>query len=118
MPQEGVISLLRPQEIASHDVTLAGVLRMEQLFGVSRNTLLIRLKDLGLITSERLKDLMGLSVKDTARQYGYDLSLYEPGNEGLVIGDFGEKARILYEMGRISEGHYLELLNMLHDGRA
>ncbi len=118
MPQEGVISLLRPQEIASHDVTLAGVLRMEQLFGVSRNTLLIRLKDLGLITSGRLKDLMGLSVKDTARQYGYDLSLYEPGNEGLVIGDFGEKARILYEMGRISEGHYMELLNMLHDGRA
>ena len=42
-----------------------------------------------------------------------DLSLYQPGNEGVVIGDFGEKARLLFEQERISEGHYVELLNLL-----
>ena len=31
----------------------------------------------------------------------------------MVIGDFGEKARLLYEQERISEGHYIELLNLL-----
>ena len=36
---------------------------------------------------------------------------------GLVIGDFGEKARLLYESEKISEGHYIELLNMITDGR-
>jgi hypothetical protein len=31
----------------------------------------------------------------------------------VVIGDFGEKARLLFEQERISEGHYVELLNLL-----
>ena len=52
-------------------------------------------------------------VKKTAREYGYDTSLYEPGNENLVIGDFGEKARRLFDMEKISEGHYMELLHKI-----
>ncbi len=64
-----------------------------------------------------IEEIRSISVKDSARAYGYDLSLYEPGNENLVIGDFGEKARILFESGKISEGHYYELLNMISDGR-
>ncbi|MGL4493774.1 MAG: ImmA/IrrE family metallo-endopeptidase, partial [Tannerellaceae bacterium] len=44
-------------------------------------------------------------------------ALYLSGNEGLVIGDFGEKARELYEKEVISEGHYRELLNLISDGK-
>jgi hypothetical protein len=33
-----------------------------------------------------------------------------------VIGDFGVKARELYERDIISEGHYWELLNMIGYG--
>jgi hypothetical protein len=47
----------------------------------------------------------------TARQYGYETFLYQPGNEDLVIGDYVEKARRLFEEEKISEGHYIELLN-------
>ena len=115
MPKEGILSQISSQEIAQHTVTLASVLRMEQLFGVSRSTLLIRLKDLGLLTDKCYEELNAYSVKDSARSYGYDLSLYEPGNNGVVIGDFGEKARTLFEKGKISEGHYMELMNMLAD---
>ena len=118
MPKEGVLAMISKEEIANHNVNLATVLRLEQLFSTSRSTLLIRLKDIGLITQKRLEELMGVSVKGSAREYGYDLSLYEPGNEGLVIGDFGEKARALFEQGKISEGHYEELLNMISNGRA
>ena len=38
------------------------------------------------------------------------------GNENMVIGDFGEKARRLFEENKISEGHYVELLNMIGCG--
>lgn len=117
MPREGVLSMVSNEEIAGHAVTLATVLRMEQMFGVSRMTLLIRLKDIGLISQSCLDKLKAVPVKESAREYGYDLSLYEPGNAGLVIGDFGEKARLLFEKGKISEGHYIELLNMIQDGR-
>lgn len=39
--------------------------------------------------------------------------MYEPGNENLVIGDFGEKARRLLDEEKISEGHYMELLHKI-----
>lgn len=116
MPKGGMLSSISSGEITSHNVSIATVLRMEQLFGVSRSTLLIRLKDLNLITQARYEKLCAFPVKETAREYGYDLSLYEAGNAGVVISDFGEKARLLFETGKISEGHYHELLNMLADG--
>jgi len=74
------------------------------------------LKDIGLITEAYLNELKSVPVKESAMQYGYNLSLYEAGNKGIVIGDFGEKARLLFESGRISEGHYYELLNMISNG--
>jgi len=114
MSREGVLSCVSVEEITAHDVNIATVLRMEQLFGVSHSTLLIRLKDMGLITTDRYDTLDRISVKETAREWGYDSALYEPGNDGVVISDFGEKARMLFESGMISEGHYNELMNMLY----
>ena len=68
-----------------------------------------------LIPEEELQDHLAesMEIQQIATEYGYDLSLYQPGNEGVVIGDFGEKARLLFEQERISEGHYVELLNLL-----
>ena len=114
MSREGVLSCVGVEEITAHDVNIATALRMEQLFGVSHSTLLIRLKDMGLITTDRYDTLDRISVKETAREWGYDSALYEPGNDGIVISDFGEKARMLFESGMISEGHYNELMNMLY----
>ena len=114
MPREGILSCVSGDEISRHDVEIATILRMEQLFGVSHSTLLIRLKDLGLIAPARFDALDRIPVKETAREWGYDSALYEPGNEGVVIGDFGEKARRLFESGKISEGHYHELMGMLY----
>ena len=117
MPREGLLSMVSDFEVKNRKIKLATVLRMEQLFGVSRHTLLVRLKDIGLITEQYLKELKSIHVKESAAQYGYDMSLYEAGNAGVVIGDFGEKARLLFEDGRISEGHYYELLNMISYGK-
>ena len=116
MPREGLLTMISDEEVRMRKVKLATVLRMEQYFGVSRITLLLRLKDVGLISEALLTELKLVPVKESAKQYGYDLSLYESGNAGVVIGDFGEKARLLFESGRISEGHYYELLNMISNG--
>jgi len=116
LPREGVLSMVGKEEIVDHKISLATVLKLEQYFSVSRITLLIRLKDIGLITQAQLETLKAVGMKESAREYGYDMSLYESGNEGLVIGDFGEKARSLFEQGKISEGHYEELMNMIRYG--
>jgi len=117
LPRDGVYTMLSKEEILRHQVKLATVLRIEQMFQVSRAMLLIRLRDIGVISENERKAVQSVPVKESAFEYGYDKSLYEPGNEGVTIGDFGEKARLLFEAGQISEGHYIELLNMISDGR-
>lgn len=113
MPKEGILRALSTDESMSKAISLATVIRLEQFFCVSRQSLLYRLRSIGLLTEQALQTLLNLPVIESARQYGYDISLYKNGNEHLVIGDFGEKARTLYDNEQISEGHYLELLNLI-----
>ena len=82
-------------------------------FRVSRQALLYRLKRIGVVDEEQLQTLLLAPTRDAAQRRGYDVSLYENGNEGLVIGDYSSLATDLFEKGRISEGHYNELMNVL-----
>lgn len=113
MPADGIRQLIPDNELLSGSISLASVLRIEHYFSVSHAATLNRLFDLQLIDRKKRDLFMSLPIKRTARDYGYNTSLYEPGNEGLVIGDFGEKARNLYDSDKISEGHYHELLHKI-----
>ena len=115
MPEEGVIGMLSDEEYANKQISIAQVLRLEQYFCVSRSTMLLRLKELNMLSSVQYEKLKTYPVIRSAKEYGYDDSLYLPGNENLTIGDYGEKARLLYEEEKISEGHYLELLNLIQN---
>lgn len=113
MPADGVRQMIPTEELKNGEVTLATALKLGHYFGVSHAAVLNRLADLKLISRQERDVLSLIQVKRTSLQYGYDTTLYEAGNKGLVIGDFGEKARKLYESDKISEGHYLELLHKI-----
>lgn len=113
MPDDGVKQLIPENELISGVVSLGTVIRIEHYFSVSRAATLNRLSDLKLIDRAAKEKLSTFPVIRSAREYGYDTSLYEPGNENLVIGDFGAKARKLFDEEKISEGHYLELLHKI-----
>ena len=115
LPPVGVLASVPPEEIKNRRVTMATMLRLEQLFGVSHQSLCYCLRHMRLLTEDELQAHLEESqrIQQIAAEYGYDTSLYQSGNEGVVIGDFGEKARRLFDMERISEGHYVELLNLL-----
>jgi Zn-dependent peptidase ImmA (M78 family) len=113
MPADGVRQLIPDEELKSGKVSLATVLLLEHYFSVSHMAVLNRLSDLNLISRADRDSYMNVPIVRTAREYGYDTSLYSPGNSGLVIGNFGEKARKLFEEEKISEGHYLELLHKI-----
>ena len=115
LPPAGVLAQIPPEEIKSRRVTMATMLRLEQLFGVSHQSLCYCLRHMRLLTEDELQVHLeeSKSIQQIAAEYGYDASLYQGGNEGVVIGDFGEKARRLFDLERISEGHYVELLNLL-----
>jgi Zn-dependent peptidase ImmA (M78 family) len=114
MPEDGIQQLLPPSEYGENKVSLASVLRIEHYYSVSRQALLNRLLGLKYINKSVKEELSNIPAASSAQQYGYDTSLYFPGNKNLIIGNFGEKARILFDKGKISEGHYIELLNKLN----
>ena len=113
MPADGMRQMIPEDELKQGKVSLATALKLGQYFGTSHAAVLNRLSDLNLIGRNEREQLSGISVKRACREYGYDTSLYESGNDGRVIGDFGEKARKLFEADKISEGHYLELLHKI-----
>lgn len=116
MPRSGIIKSIPADEIAGKAVSIDTAIRIGQLFGVSHSTLTIRLKELRIISQQEADRMMAISIRKEAGLRGFDRSLYESGNHGLVIGDFGSMARKLYEEEKISEGHYMELLNMIGYG--
>lgn len=113
LPRVGLLAMLPEDFPTSKKLDLATVVKMEQKFQVSRQALLYRLKRLGIIGEDVLQSLLLAPTRDAAQRRGYDVALYENGNEGMIIGDYSSLATDLFEKGRISEGHYNELVNVL-----
>ena len=113
MPREGVLQLKPEQEILSRRISLPTVLKLEHYFGVSWSSMLFRLNDLNLMTSQQVENYRYYSPTEIARQYGFDTALYESGNENLIIGDYGVMARELFEKEIITEGEYDEAMNLI-----
>ena len=109
LPAQGIEALIPDAELAKNKIRLNTILAIEQYYSCSRKALLIRLKQLGYI-DENAFELFGNQVKRGALERGFDISLYEAGNDNLIIGDYGAMARQLFDHGDISESHYYSLL--------
>ena len=110
LPEEGIMRLIPENEKQRKDrISLATILRIEQYFSCSRAALLVRLEDIGLI-SKNYREQFRSKVMRSALHHGYSLSVYKPGNHDLVIGNYGEIARRLYDAEEISESHYASLM--------
>jgi Zn-dependent peptidase ImmA (M78 family) len=118
LPREGVLNAIPNEEIISRNVSLATVLSLEQYFRVSHQCTLIRLKRLSLITEETLQEMLNIKIRDIAPQYGiFDMSLYEKGNENVILSDYGFRAKYLFDNEKISESHYNQLMKLISDGK-
>jgi Zn-dependent peptidase ImmA (M78 family) len=114
MPRSSIITFLSNEELKMKKVSLNSVFKMQQYFNVSFLALIIRLKQLKLITESQFNELNLIPQKrNVSSKYGYNTTLYEKGNEGLIIGDYLDKANQLFENDLISEGHYFSLINLV-----
>lgn len=118
MPKDRLSFNIPASELINKTVSVDTALRLEQLYGVSHSTLIVRLKELKLISSQNAESLINLRIRQEASLRGYDRSLYHKGNENLVFGDYGSKAKRLFDEERISEGHSLELMRKIGYGES
>lgn len=109
LPDDGILSLIPNPQLQKDKIQVETILKIEHYFACSRSALLYRLKELKIISSV-LFDQHNQSIKKTAKLYGYSTDLYESGNDGKVVGDYGTLAKGLYDEDRISEGHYYSLM--------
>jgi Zn-dependent peptidase ImmA (M78 family) len=110
LPETGIKALIPDDEISGKDkISLKTILKIEHYFSCSRAALLYRLKEIGILTSS-LYDVYNKNVQRGALQYGYSTDLYNKANKGVVLGNYGELARDLFDKNKISESHYISLL--------
>lgn len=112
MPKDGIMSLVPDDQLVKDKITLDTILKLENYFSCSRSALLNRLKEIGLISTKRVDEFKNRIII-SAKERGYEDSLYKPGNKNLIIGDFGSLAKQLYDSDKISEGHYTELMSSI-----
>lgn len=109
MPEEGIISLIPESELAKNKISISTIVKIEQYYACSRASVLFRLSEIGLIDYKKYKDYTQ-NVLQTARMLGYGADLYSPGNHGLLITNYGAKAKRLYDKDVISESHFASLM--------
>jgi hypothetical protein len=90
-------------------IRLATILKIEQTFGSSRLALLNQLLKMKLISRD-FGSQFSAGIKRGAKQHGYSVDLYEPSQDKMILGVYGSLANQLFDDGKISEGHYRELL--------
>lgn len=112
MPKDGIMSLVPDEQLKKDKITLETILKLEHYFSCSRSALLNRLKEMQLISANSIEKFK-TEIILSARKYGYDSNLYKSGNNGIIIGDFGATAKQLFDKDKISEGHYVELMNSI-----
>jgi len=113
MPEMGLKKMIPLVELENKEISISTILKLENYFSVSHAALVNRLVSLRMINSGQYDFFIHLKIKQTAKEYGFGLSLYEPGNEGAVIGDYGIIAKKLFSENKISESHYYELMNII-----
>lgn len=109
LPIDGLWQMIPATEYSKDSISLATILKLEQNYRCSRHCLLLRLKEMGLISEAKIEQF-NRNVIRGALEYGYSVTLYKPSNCKELVGDYNIKARQLYDRGSISQAKYFSLL--------
>lgn len=114
LPEDGIIQMIPDEELTKKgkDISLQTLLKIEHYYSVSRRALLYRLLKLGFIGDQQY-EFYKEDIKKGAAQNGYSTHLYEQGNANEIVGDYGTLANELFTNEKISESHYLEMMNAI-----
>jgi Zn-dependent peptidase ImmA (M78 family) len=109
MPENGLLEYIPKEEFAKDRISLDTIVKIEQQFSVSRIAVLNRLLFLELITKTKKEELKKDVIK-SALMLGYSDALYKNSNSDVVIGDYGERAKNLYDRDLLSENDFYNLM--------
>lgn len=109
LPEDGIYNMVPEKEWAKNKITLPTILKIEHYYSCSRSALLNRLLKMSIIDMNKHHEFNQDKIKN-ALLHGFNEDLYMPGNEGQIIGNYGNMAKELYDKGIVSESAYFSLL--------
>jgi Zn-dependent peptidase ImmA (M78 family) len=109
LPEDGVYEMVPEKEWGRNKITLPTILKIEHYYSCSRSALLNRLLKMGIIDMVKYQEFNCDKIKN-ALLHGFNEDLYKPGNEGQIIGNYGNMAKELFDKGIVSESAYFSLL--------
>lgn len=115
IPDSGILSLIPDNELKTGNIGIRTILKISSYFRVSWDFTINRLTNLKIISqqtrsaAQQLKEQVG--IKSLSFMYGGDDSLYTSGNDNQVIGEYASFAKNLFELDKISEVTYLQMMS-------
>jgi Zn-dependent peptidase ImmA (M78 family) len=114
LPESGVMQLIPEGELIKRGlISTETIFKIQHYYSISFKSVIYRLCELDLIDKSYF-DKYSSGIKNMAKNFGLDLSLYEKGNFDKIIGDYGGLANRLFNQKKISESFYFELLNAIN----
>lgn len=114
LPDIGIMELIPNTEKTSRNkISTETIFKIQQYYRISINAVIFRLNELDLVD----KSYYGIYTNEKAniaRSLGYETTLYFPGNEDRVIGDYCILANGLFKENKLSESQYFEMLNAIN----
>lgn len=114
MPTAGIADVM--QRIGCNKTTInsAHLITMCGYFGVSYHAMLVRISKILHLADDKFNDLKSMSPITYAHLYGLKTDVFAvPKRDDVIVGDYAAKAQSLYDSGKISKGHLIELMSAI-----
>lgn|SRR5574344_1382037 len=112
LPYSGVSEMMRKMKCSKVNINPAHIIEMCEYFGVSYKAMLIRVEKILNLEKGQSELLDVISPVKSAKGYGLPYDVFEiPQIKNRVLGDYAAIAQSLYDSGKISKGHLIELLS-------
>lgn len=110
LPEDKIYAEIPENELEEKNISLHTLFHLEKFFQCSHKALIYRLFNLGIIDKIKYEELKQINISEKCIELGFDYSLYRKGNENKVIGDYKKLLEEAFENEKISESHYISLL--------
>ena len=112
LPTAGVVDIMKRLGCNKKTINPAHIITMCGYFGVSYQAMLIRLNKILRLPDVKFNDLWNIQPIAYAEPCGLKTDVFlVPKRHNIILGDYASKAQSLYDSGKISKGHLIELMS-------
>ncbi len=112
LPTAGVIDIMERIGCNKRTINPAHIITMCGYFGVSYTAMLVRVNKILHLSDEKFNDLKSIQPITYAQNCGLKTDVFcKPVRDNVIVRDYAARAQSLFEAGKISKGHLIELMS-------